>query len=205
MGRCWNTHRGESIAMSILLKPQISPQDAPSITPVLAIAAVEAVKKETGIDAGIKWPNDIVLDGKKLCGILTEMSAEPDIVNYIVPGIGININQEHFEGEISNIATSLKIFSGNSYDRKKILASVLNIFEVHYDVFKKEGLTPFISYLKEHSVLIGKKVSIEDMRGTITGIADDIDSDGSLLIRKDNGEVVKIYSGDVTTKGFYKV
>lgn len=205
MGRTWNTHKGECIAMSILLTPNISPQLAPSLTPILAISTVEAIKKETGVDVGIKWPNDIVLNGKKLCGILTEMSAQLDRVNYIVAGIGININQEHFEEDISNIAISLKMFTNKIYDRKKLVAGILNTFEEHYELFKKEGLKPFIAYLKRYSVIVGRVVSITDINGSITGRAVDIDYDGGLLVRLDDGETVKIFSGDVTTQGLYKV
>lgn len=203
MGRRWLTEKGDAIAMSILLRPNISPYMAPSITPVLAVSAVKAIKALTGLEVGIKWPNDIVLGSKKLCGILTEMSAEMDRVNYIVIGCGMNINQESFEEDIKEVATSLKIQGGKSYDRKVILAEILNEFEGNYELFKREGIGAFIDDLKKYSVLIGKRVKISGIGESYEAEAFDIDKDGTLLVRMDSGEVRRVLSGDVSVRGLY--
>ncbi|TDT50317.1 biotin--[acetyl-CoA-carboxylase] ligase [Fonticella tunisiensis] len=203
MGRRWITPGRDSISITILLRPEISPYMAPSITPVLAVSVVEMLREITGFEIGIKWPNDVVLDRKKVCGILTEMSAEIDVVKYIIVGIGINVNQETFDNEIENIATSLRKYSGKKYDRKAILSGILNRFERNYELFKKEGIGPFIEDLKKYSVLIGKKVLISGINEEYEAEAIDIDDDGALLVRLENGDVKKVLSGDVSIKGFY--
>lgn len=203
MGRRWVTKKGDALAMSILLRPDISPYTAPSITPVLAVSIVKALNNLTGYNLGIKWPNDIVLNSKKLCGILTEMNAEMDRVNYIVIGCGMNINQEAFDDEISGVATSLRQYGNKSFDRKEIAAEVLNEFEKAYELFKREGIAPFIEDLKKYSVLIGKRVKISGIGESFEAEAVDIDRDGSLLVKLEGGEIKKVLSGDVSVRGLY--
>jgi BirA family transcriptional regulator, biotin operon repressor / biotin---[acetyl-CoA-carboxylase] ligase len=203
MGRDWATPKGVAIAMSMLLRPNLSPQFVPGITSVIAISVVEALKSATGFDIKIKWPNDIVLDGKKICGILTEMSAEMDAVNYVIIGMGMNINQEYFEDNIKDVAISLKSYSGRSFDRKLILAEILNKFEVNYEAFKSQGIKLFIDKIKQYSALLNKRVVISNINEKYEGEAIDIDSDGCLIVRLDNGEVKRVISGDVSVRGLY--
>lgn len=204
-GRSWITTRGESIAASILLRPKLSPEHAFSITPVLALSIVQGLEKETGIKTGIKWPNDIVLDKKKLCGILTEMNADMDMINYIVVGMGMNINQLSFPKDTSDIATSLRIHCGNVLSRKRILASILNCFEKNYEVYVREGLKPMVSLLKEYSVVLGKHIKLVSPNAEREGTAIDMDSQGGLIVRLDTGETITVISGDVSVRGLYDI
>lgn len=204
-GRSWTTTRGESIAASILLRPKLSPEHAFSITPVLALSIVQGLEKEAGIRTGIKWPNDIVLDKKKLCGILTEMNADMDSINYIVVGMGININQSSFPKDISEIATSLRIHCGDVLSRKKILASVLNCFEENYEVYIREGLKPMVPLLREYSVVIGKHIRLVSPNMEREGTAVDMDAQGGLIVRLDTGETITVISGDVSVRGLYDI
>jgi BirA family biotin operon repressor/biotin-[acetyl-CoA-carboxylase] ligase len=204
-GRSWATSKGESIAASILLRPELSPEHAFSITPVLALSIVQGLEKEAGIKAGIKWPNDIVLDNKKLCGILTEMNAEMDRINFIVVGMGININQPSFPRDISDIATSLRVHSGEAFSRKKIIAGILNCFEENYEIYKKDRLKPMIPLLKEYSVVIGKHIRLVSPDSVREGTAVDMDEQGGLIVRLDNGETIMVISGDVSVRGLYEI
>lgn len=203
MGRKWITPGNDSIAVTMLLRPQISPWMAPSITPVLAVSIVEALRETTGLEAGIKWPNDIVLNRKKLCGILTEMNAEVDMVKHIIIGMGLNVNQESFPEEIEGVATSLREYSGRNHDRRTILSGILNRFEVNYEAFKREGIKPFIGALKKYSVLIGSIVTVATLNEEYEAEAVDIDSDGSLIVSLADGSRKRIISGDVSIKGYY--
>lgn len=204
-GRSWATTKGNSIAASILLKPPVSPESAFSITPVLALSIVQGLEKETGIRTGIKWPNDIVLDNKKLCGILTEMNAELDRINYIVVGMGMNINQLSFPQELCDIATSLRIHKGEALSRKRIMASILNSFEKSYELYKKEGLKPMVPMLEKYSVLIGKRVRLMAADSVWEGVALNMDDQGALIVRLDSGETTRVISGDVSVRGLYKI
>jgi len=204
-GRNWTTTRGESIAASILLRPKFSPDRAFSITPVLALSIVQGLEKETGIKAGIKWPNDIVLDKKKLCGILTEMNADMDTINYIVVGMGMNINQPSFPRDISDIATSLRMHCGKVFSRRKILAGILNCFEGNYEMFTKDGLEPMIPLLKKYSVVIGKHIRLVSPDEECEGTAIDMDAQGGLIVRLDTGETITVISGDVSVRGLYEI
>lgn len=203
LGRKWHTEPFKSVAMSIILRPRIIPQLAPSITPILAVSIVEVLRGITGFDIKIKWPNDVVLDHKKLCGILTEMNAEIDAVNYIIIGMGLNINQEITNEDIKDIAISLKNYSGIDFDRRNITALILNRFEENYEEFKKSGLINFIEKLKEYSVLLGKRVVVSGINEKVEGEAVDIDASGNLIIKLDTGENKKILSGDVSVRGLY--
>lgn len=203
MGRKWETPKGVAIAMSMLLRPNLSPQYVPSITSVIAVSVVEALRITTGFDVKIKWPNDIVLDGKKLCGILTEMSAEMDVVNHVIIGMGMNVNQEFFEDGIKEVAVSLKSYSRNKFDRKLILAEILNIFEGNYEIFKSQGIEPFIDKVKQYSALLNKRVLISNINEKYEGEAIDIDTDGCLIVKLDSGDTKRVISGDVSVRGLY--
>ena len=203
MERQWVSNKGEDILVSIILRPNINSSLAPSITPILSISVVEALLELTGYPVLIKWPNDVVIGYKKLCGILTEMSAGIDCVNYIVMGMGMNVNSINFPDEIKNTAVSLREYGGKIFDRKVILASILNKFEHNYEKFKLLGISPFIESLRSYSILIGKNVVVNNMGKEIEGCAVSIDDEGKLIIRKKDGETEKILSGEVSLKGFY--
>jgi len=155
------------------------------------------------IDSKIKWPNDIVLDGKKVCGILTEMSCELNIINYIIIGIGINANldQDDFSDDLKDKATSLKISLGENAKRNKLLALVLNHFEKLYDPFKDDlNIKETIEICREYSALIGKKVRIINHGNIKLGKAIDISDEGELVVEFEDG-IENIYSGEVSVRG----
>lgn len=199
--RQWITNRGDAIAMSILIKPEIPPYMAPGITQVIALSVVRGLELSASLDFSIKWPNDIILNGKKVCGILTEMDGEIDNLNYIIIGIGINVNQSLIEKDLSHKATSLKIECGKVVERKVIVSNILNEFERNYELFKEKGITPFLDELKKYSALIGKKVTISNPFKSFSGKVVDIDSEGYLVVEDENGIIQSIVGGDISIRG----
>lgn len=197
-GRGWVSPRGTGIWHTILLKPDISPLEVQKIT----LAAGLAVCKAIGLDAQIKWPNDIVIGDKKVCGILTEMSAEMDMVNYVVCGIGINVNTESFAAEIAHRATSMYIESGQKYCRNEIIARLMNEFEYYYKRFLDCGLDAILNEYKQHCVTIGREVSVIFKNETVAGKAVDVDENGSLVVETENG-TIHVTSGEVSVRGIY--
>lgn len=197
-GRGWTSPRGTGIWHTILLKPDIPPLEAAQITLVAGIAVCKAV--ENG--AMIKWPNDIVIGSKKLCGILTEMSSEKNMINHIVCGIGVNVNTESFPDEIAHRATSMYIESGKKYKRNELTAKILNEFEYYYSKFLDGGLGAILDEYKKYCVTIGRDVNVTLKKETITGRAIDVDADGSLVVETDGG-TVRVTSGEVSVRGIY--
>ncbi len=203
-GRSWDTFGGANIAMSCLLRPGFSPDIAPMLTIVMAVSAMQGIEEVTGISAGIKWPNDIVINGKKCVGILTEMSAEPDYIHYVVTGTGINVNTESFPDEIRDMATSLYLEGGKKYSRSKLTASIINAFEENYELFKKTGdLKEFKDLYNEHCVNSGKKVCVMDPKGNYEALAKGINDRGELLVMTDDKEEIAVYAGEVSVRGIY--
>lgn len=203
-GRSWASPSGQSVYMSFLLRPDCRPDRASAITLVCALAVVEACREIGLKDAGIKWPNDIVSNGKKICGILTEMSAELEGINYVVPGIGINVNQEGFEGDYAANATSLYLELGHKINRSKLIARTMYFFEENYKVFKKTfDLSLLVDKYNKYLVNCGKEVRVLDPKGEFTGFAEGINTDGELLVRLEDDTVVTIYAGEVSVRGIY--
>ncbi|WP_105616732.1 biotin--[acetyl-CoA-carboxylase] ligase [Vallitalea okinawensis] len=203
-GRGWVSPSGTGIWMSCLLTPDINPTKAPMVTIVAGLAVCQAIQEVVGIEAGIKWPNDIVIQKKKVCGILTEMSAEMDHLNYLVLGIGINVNQESFPEEIKEIATSLKLESNTNVSRVVLLQEVLKKFEKYYDIFISDGdLRSLIDEYKQYSVTLNSKVRVTNREEEIEGTIVDINEFGELRLSQANGEDTMVRSGDVSVRGLY--
>lgn len=203
-GRTWASPAGEAIYMSFLLRPDCTPDRASAITLVCALAVVEAIREIGLKDCGIKWPNDIVANGKKVCGILTEMSAELDGINYVVPGIGINVNQEGFEGDFAAHATSLYLELGHKINRSKLISRIMFFFEENYELFKKTyDLSFLVDKYNKFSANCGKEVRVLDPKGEYTGIATSINEQGELLVKKEDGTIVQVYAGEVSVRGIY--
>ena len=139
-GRRWESPAGESIYMSLLLRPEFPPVKAPMLTLVMALAVARALREQTGVDVQIKWPNDLVVQGRKICGILTEMSIEMTWINYVVIGIGINVNQNEFPEDLKDCASSLKMETGRRFRRSHLIAAVMEHFEMYYEQFLQEDL-----------------------------------------------------------------
>lgn len=207
-GRHWNSEKGEGIYMSLLLRPRISPFHASVLVFITALVAVETIENIFGISAGIKWPNDVVINGKKICGILTEMSAEEGSIHYVVAGIGINANMEEFPEELKIKATSLFLETKKKTDRVEFTAEFLNVFDKFYKKFLEAGsLHPFLGKYNAALVNRGKEVKIyygmvenakpEEIE---TGIANGIAEDGALLVTVD-GKEKRIVSGEVSVRG----
>ena len=197
-GRGWVSPRGTGIWHSILLKPDIPPSEVSQITLVAGLAVCRSI----GMGSKIKWPNDIVIGTKKVCGILTEMSAETDMVHYVVCGIGINVNTENFDAEIKHRATSMYIESGDKQIRNDIIARELNYFEYYYKKFLEGGLGAILDEYKENCVTIGRDVTVIYKKENVTGKAVDIDENGALVVETADG-TIRVTSGEVSVRGIY--
>lgn len=201
LGREWTSPSGKGIWMSLLLKPKISPQDAPKITQIAAAALVETVNDLYGLEVKVKWPNDVVVKGRKVCGILTEMGAELGMVRHIVLGIGINANMDVFEGELADKATSLKIEMGQVVDRKKFLFHFLNCLEGFLDLFFEDGdFEKALNICRKHSAVIGKKIWIKGKNSSVEVLATGINDGGELMVQYEDGSEKAIISGEVSIR-----
>lgn len=201
LSRGWYSPAQKGIWFSVILRPAFLPQEAPKCTLLAAVAIVKAVKKVSGLAVGIKWPNDILHEGKKLVGILTEMSAEMDGINYIVIGAGINVNigQTEFPEELAGIATSLSIVKGEKLSRVILLQAILAELEALYDQAQRQGFAPILAEWKKYSVTLGQEVNVIGIKETFSGTAVDIDSDGALLVRTAE-ETRRVLAGDVSIR-----
>lgn len=203
-GRCWESPKSTGVFMTVILKPQMKPVYASMLTLVAALALNDAITDLTGLESNIKWPNDIVVNNKKVSGILTELSAEVDYINYIVVGIGVNVSIKDFPDELKDKATSLLIESGKSISRAQLIAKTMEYLEDYYERFLR---THDLSELKEvySKVLINKDqvVRILSEEDSYIGIARGITNEGHLIVEKDNHELVEVYSGEVSVRGLY--
>lgn len=204
LGKTWESPAGKGIWMSIVARPRIPIQEVSGITLVAGLAICKTIRRTTQLPAYIKWPNDIVVNGKKVCGILTEMSAEIDQVNYVVIGIGINVNTTSFPKELHKTATSLKIESGQDYMRKDIIAELLMAFEAYYDQYTKgKGLSEILDQYKELCITLKNDVRIINKNEEYWAKPVDIDDTGALIIDKKDGTRKRIASGEVSVRGIY--
>ena len=205
LGRHWNSPSCNGIWMSIILRPDIDPLNMSKLT-LVAAAAVHEALMDFNIKAGIKWPNDIILNGKKLCGILTEMSGELNQINHLIIGIGVNVNTNlnEFPNELKDIATSLNLETGKTFLRTKLTAYILNHFERLYEEFVLDNnLTSTIDISRKNSLLIGKEVQMYNRGKAIVAKVIDIDENGLLMIMHEDGAFERVISGEVTMHGLY--
>ena len=207
LGREWMSPKGKGIWMTIMLMPDIKPEQAAQITLIAAFAVVLGIKNVCNIYAMIKWPNDVVVNGKKLCGILTEMGAEIDRINYLIVGIGINANVDEMDFTDSglNIATSIKIQKGRDIDRKLLISDIIKNFEELYINFIEKGSIEYIiKDYKKVSATLGKDVRILEKGEEWHGLALDINNQGHLIVKMDDGTIKEISSGEVSVRGIYE-
>ena len=195
LGRKWDSPKGSGILLSVLLRPSIEPYAVPRVTLAAALAVIRAVKQETGLQLGVKWPNDVVHEGKKLCGILTEMSAETDRVNFLVLGIGLNVNSK--AADLPPGSTSLRELLGKKVARVPLAQKILQELEKSYERVKAGKHEELCEEWESVSHTTGQQVSAKLLGRTVHGIATGIDADGALWIRHDNGFQERILSGDV--------
>lgn len=203
-GRSWISPSGTGIFMTLMIKPDINPNNASMLTLVAALAVAKAITSVTGEEALIKWPNDIVVNGKKVCGILTEMNAQFDYINHIVVGIGINVHNESFPEEISQMASSLMIEAGGKrFHRAQIIAETMSYFEQYYDTFlKTQDLSALVREYDKLLVNRNKSVRVLDPKEPFDGKAMGITPKGELIV--DTWESRKLVSsGEVSVRGIY--
>lgn len=200
LGRKWVSPPGKNVYMSILLRPGLETRDATMLTLLTAVACAHAIKKISGLPVSIKWPNDLLLAGKKLGGILTEIRADIDKINLAVIGIGINVNTrvQDFSAEIRQIATSIKEGSKKYTPRNELIVEVLKQFDYFYGILIKKGKHFLMSEWKELSSTIGKEVKVVIGEETVSGLAEDIDDNGMLILKLRSGLRRRISSGDIT-------
>lgn len=198
LGREWFSPVG-GIWLSIILYPQLPPSYIPRITLMTAVAVVKAIRMCTQIKSQIKWPNDILINEKKVCGMLSEMSAELDMINWVVVGIGINANIDHwdFPEDIQENTISLKEVSEKEILRVKLTQTFLQEFEKYYDKLKRKEFPSILEEWKLYSHTLGRKIRIDTGERIITGEAVDINEEGALILKKEDGELIKIISGTI--------
>lgn len=215
-GREWISPAGENLYFTLLLRPELEPQKASMLTLVMAVAVAEAMHN-VGVRAGIKWPNDIVADGKKLCGILTEMrlmspaaacengmKGNVPAIRDVIIGVGVNVNQQEFAPELEGRASSLKLILGKECCRKELLMEILLRFEENYAVFLRDGdLGGLRPLYEELLVNRGRQVRVEDPKEAFTGMARGITDTGELVVEREDGSLTEVYAGEVSVRGIY--
>ena len=197
-GRSWHSEKTSGVYMSVLLRPPISPMHAPLMTLLTGLALRDAVADETGLAPDLRWPNDLLLAGKKCCGILTEMHAEPDRVQFLVTGIGVNVNHIRLPQEISGLATSLRLATGRIHSRLQLAVRLLGKLESYYNQFLTEGPAPIVQRFSEVSSFArGKRVRVLTPSESYTGLTEGLEPHGLLRVRRDDGRLETVISGDV--------
>ena len=198
-GRSWHSERGAGLYMTLLLRPRLSPVQAPLLTMLAGLSAHTAVLAQTGLAAELKWPNDLLLNGKKLGGILTEMHAEPNAVRFVIVGIGINVSQEKFPGELAGTATSLHKETGRAHSRLEVLVKLLSQFETDYNRFLLEG-APYVvqRFQLISSFANGRRVKVDTGADSYVGTTAGLSAEGLLIVRKEDGASTTVIAGDVS-------
>lgn len=203
LGRTWQSPKDESVMFSVLLRPQIAPSEAAAVTPLAGLAVCKALRSFTGLDCRIKWPNDVIVGSKKLAGILTEMSAEFDAVEYLVIGAGVNVSQTAFPEEIARKATSLLLETGTRFDPNRLLAALLNELEAE---FVRHRLELTAEALGEYAALcatVGRRIRFTRGGAPVSGTATGIEANGGLRVTLDGGGEYTVSAGEVTAQGIY--
>jgi BirA family biotin operon repressor/biotin-[acetyl-CoA-carboxylase] ligase len=203
MGRSWESPAGLNIYLSIILRPRIVPSKTPLITLMAAVACAEAVEEVAGLLPAIKWPNDLLLERKKLGGILTEADMELDRINFVVVGIGINVNmpRSSFPSSIKGTATSLREALGREISRITLTQSILRHMELWYKRLRQGRGEEITRRWKELSLITGQEIEVTSLGEVVRGRALDIDEDGALLVQTDNTTIKRVVAGDITLRG----
>lgn len=203
-GRMWTSPRGVGVWMSLMIRPEIHPSAASMLTLVAALAVSEGIGKTCGLETQIKWPNDIVTDGKKICGILTEMSTELECINYVVTGMGINANMEELPEEIKDVATSILLQTGKRVKRSQLIGAVMESYEKYYNVFMESGnMSGLLDVYNSHLANMQRSVRVLQPGSEYVGTALGINDAGELLVKTEDGAVHQVISGEVSVRGIY--
>jgi BirA family biotin operon repressor/biotin-[acetyl-CoA-carboxylase] ligase len=197
LGREWDSPPGLGLYVSLLLRPPLPPTEMPRLTLTTAVAVVRALKRAAGVAPGIKWPNDLLLDGKKVGGILTEMETESDRIRHLVVGLGLNVNNRRFPPPLDLTATSLALAAGSSFSRRLILQAWLEEFEALYDLFLHQDFAVILEEWRQYNVTLGQAVTVRQGPREISGLALEVAEDGALLVRQETGEIVRVASGEI--------
>ena len=198
-GRTWHSERAAGIYVTLLLRPKLAPVQAPLLTMMAGLSALTSIQSQTGLAVDLRWPNDLLIHGKKVAGILTEMHAEPAQVRFVIVGIGLNVNQEKFPGDLGQMATSLRAEAGKQVSRLELLVRLLREFESDYNRLLREGVASVTERFEAASTFArGKRVQVTNGAGTFTGTTAGLGREGLLQVRKDDGQVVTVIAGDVT-------
>jgi len=198
LGRTWTSPAG-NLYVSLVLRPSVPISKAPLITLMGAVAVASAIRRYCGLPAGIKWPNDILLSGKKVSGLLTEMSAEPDRIRHIVLGIGVNVNMDSntLPTDVRKLSTTLADATGRLVDRTALLRTLLTELDLWYHRFLK-GEGTVLAAWKELNVTLGHRVAVSGGSAKMEGLAHDVDAEGRLILKLDDGTLRQVAAGDVT-------
>lgn len=197
-GHSWHSERAAGIYATILLRPRLSPVQAPLLTMMAGLSAHAAVQSVTGLSVDLKWPNDLLIQGKKVGGILTEMHAEPAQVRFVIVGIGINVNQEKFPAELAATSTSLRLETGKTQSRLEVLVQFLRQFENDYKELLSAGAAGVVKRFEAvSSYARGKRVRVTNGNDTFTGVTDGLENEGLLRVKRDDGRVSTVIAGEV--------
>lgn len=197
-GRTWHSERGAGIYATLLLRPKLTPVEAPLLTMMAGISAHTAIQAATKLSVDLKWPNDLMSRGKKVGGILTEMHAEPAQVRFVIVGIGINVNQEKFPGDLCGMATSLRLETGRTQSRLELLVRLLREFENDYNRFLTDGGHSVTTrFTAASSYVSGKRVRVTNGRESFTGVTSGLSREGLLQVLRDGGPMITVMAGEV--------
>jgi BirA family biotin operon repressor/biotin-[acetyl-CoA-carboxylase] ligase len=196
MGRTWISPAGKGVWMSLLLRPALPLALAPQLSLLASVAVARALKAFADLDVSVKWPNDLLFEGKKVCGVLLESSAENERLLYVVTGIGIsaNLDPEDFPEELKGKAISLKMACGGEVDRPRLIAAVLKSFEELYDLYREQGFEPIRLMWEALAESLHRPVELRTPEGTVRGTARGIDDYGALLVEREDGTIAPIYA-----------
>ena len=199
LGRQWFSPPFLNLYLSVILRPNISPHQAPLITLMAAVAAADAVREFSGLLPLIKWPNDILLRNRKVAGLLNEIHSEMDRIHFVILGIGVNLNidEKTFSKEIQAVATSMKIEMGQAISRKAFLRSLMQGLERWYSIFLEEGNAVILKAWRDRAQIKGRRVKVTSFGETLAGTAIDVDSDGALILETEDGKRKRVVAGDV--------
>lgn len=198
MGRSWHSPKGKGVWMSLILRPRIPVHFTPQLTLLVAVALCRTIRKIEAIPVTIKWPNDLLIEGKKVSGILLESSAEDERLKYVIAGVGISVNleTEDYPEQLREVGTSLRIASGKKWSRTQLIQTFLAQFETLYELYHSEGFEPIRVAWEALAVSLGRTIQARTPKGTVEGVAESIDEMGALIVRHSDGTITKLYSAE---------
>lgn len=200
-GRAWETQRDENIMMTLLLRPHMDGEQVALLSLVCAVATAQGIRAATGLDAKIKWPNDVVVQGHKVCGMLLEMTAAEGKIDAVAAGVGINVHQREFPQAFAKTASSLDVISGREISRTAVIQAFLAAFETLYERFEREGVRALMADYRALSATLGSEVRVIGVSEEFAGRAIELDESGALVVQLPDGEQRTVLAGDVSVRG----